>query len=334
MTAIDPRVRNVYTNTKIELYGDFKVKSITKNTIFPAKLIVTMTLVIILMTYAVSPVLAAAVTIAPVNPPLPECVIGRTDQPIADFFIRENVAAGMQDDGSIEIIPPPGTIFTNPGTFMVNEGDLLISDAVKAADGSYIGCTVKSASTVPSTIIVAGAQVRVDRSAAEGPQIYELKGSSVVENAAGDWANFDVAVSTALANVVTPAPSEEVNGGVFVIGSTSYTIGGATLTMDVAPYIKDSRTYLPVRYVAQALGIIDSNIMWDAAMQTVTLMKGDKVVQMKIGSNVLMVNGAAITLDAALEISNGRTCLPIALLANAFGATANWDAATQTVAIK
>ena len=60
--------------------------------------------------------------------------------------------------------------------------------------------------------------------------------------------------------------------------------------MDVAPYIKDSRTYMPLRFVAEAMGVTESNIIWDAVGQTVTLMKGDKVVQVKIGSNVLLIN--------------------------------------------
>ncbi len=276
----------------------------------------------------------APVTMAAASTALPECIIGKAGQTIADFTLKENVAGGMEDDKKVKITVPPGTLFTALGTATVTEGDLVISDFVKDTAGGYIQFTVKTESTVPSTVSFSGQLVRVDRTVAEGAQTYKCKGEAVVETAAGDWANFDVAAQAALATVVTPAPTEELNGGVFVIGSTSYTIGGATLTADVAPYIKDSRTYLPVRYVAQALGIIDSNIMWDAAMQTVTLMKGDKVVQMKIGSNVLMVNGAAITLDVAPEISNGRTCLPIALVANAFGATASWDAATQTVTIK
>ena len=35
------------------------------------------------------------------------------------------------------------------------------------------------------------------------------------------------------------------------------------MTMDVAPYIKDSRTFLPLRYVADALGVPDSNITFN-----------------------------------------------------------------------
>ena len=45
-------------------------------------------------------------------------------------------------------------------------------------------------------------------------------------------------------------------------------VGGATITMDVAPEITDGRTCLPVAWVAQAL---NANITWDATAQTVTI---------------------------------------------------------------
>ncbi len=124
-----------------------------------------------------------------------------------------------------------------------------------------------------------------------------------------------------------------VSPSVLTIGSSTYRIRGVSQTGDVAPYIKNSRTFLPIRPVAYALGIDDSHIMWDAASQTVTLSKDNRVVQLRIGSNIMTINGISITLDAAPEISNSRTCLPIALVAQAFGATVTWDAATQTVTI-
>lgn len=117
----------------------------------------------------------------------------------------------------------------------------------------------------------------------------------------------------------------------FEVGSTSYNINGYTQTMEVAPYVSNGRTYMPILYVANALSIQENDIKWDPHIQSITLMKGDKVVQLKIGSTTLLVNGAAIRMDVAPEINNGRTCLPISLIAQAFGAYASWDFETQTV---
>ncbi len=45
------------------------------------------------------------------------------------------------------------------------------------------------------------------------------------------------------------------------IGSTTLTVNGQAQTMDVAPLINDGRTYLPARWVAEALGF---SVDWDA----------------------------------------------------------------------
>ena len=65
--------------------------------------------------------------------------------------------------------------------------------------------------------------------------------------------------TAATVNVATVGTTATGGGGtaVFTIGQTSYTLNGQSVTMDVAPYIKDSRTFLPLRYVADALGVPD-----------------------------------------------------------------------------
>jgi hypothetical protein len=73
--------------------------------------------------------------------------------------------------------------------------------------------------------------------------------------------------------------------------------------------------------------------MWDAASQKVTIIKGSTVVQMTIGSTTMVLNGATITMDTAPEITSGRTCLPIAWVAEALNANIVWDATAQTVTV-
>jgi hypothetical protein len=53
-----------------------------------------------------------------------------------------------------------------------------------------------------------------------------------------------------------------------VIGSTALVVNGQTQTMDQAPVIQNGRTYLPARWVAEALGY---NVNWDAANKIVII---------------------------------------------------------------
>jgi hypothetical protein len=52
------------------------------------------------------------------------------------------------------------------------------------------------------------------------------------------------------------------------IGSTTLTVDGQAQTMDVAPVIKDGRTYLPARWVANVLGY---QVDWNAQYQIVII---------------------------------------------------------------
>ncbi|MGB4020097.1 MAG: copper amine oxidase N-terminal domain-containing protein, partial [Syntrophomonadaceae bacterium] len=149
-----------------------------------------------------------------------------------------------------------------------------------------------------------------------------------------DSFKYDTPASVAIAKNVTVPPVEVAGGtgsGTFVIGSNIYTVNGLTKVMDVAPYIKNDRTYVPYRYLALALGVAEDDIVWDAAAQKVTVTKGENTVEAVIGSTTLTVNGSAVTMDVAPEISNSRTMLPARFLAEALGATVGWDPATQTV---
>ena len=99
--------------------------------------------------------------------------------------------------------------------------------------------------------------------------------------------------------------------------------------MDVAPYIKDGRTFLPLRYVANALDVDDDNIIWDPVSKAVTIFKGDRIAQVTIGSKTMLVNGVTINMDVAPEITDERTMLPIRWMGQALGASIDWNAASS-----
>jgi hypothetical protein len=57
------------------------------------------------------------------------------------------------------------------------------------------------------------------------------------------------------------------------------------------------------------------------------------VIVLTIGKNVMMMNGRTSLLDAPPFIANNRTMVPLRAIAEAFGATVNWQAKTETVEI-
>ena len=125
-------------------------------------------------------------------------------------------------------------------------------------------------------------------------------------------------------------PGKTVPQAVFTVGNTSFTHLGMYRNMDVAPYLRDGRVFLPLRYVGVSLDVDEIN--WDG--QTATLVKDGVRVQVAAGSKRIVVNGQALTMDAAPELAPpGRIMLPYRYLAEAFEATVAWNQADRSVAI-
>ena len=85
---------------------------------------------------------------------------------------------------------------------------------------------------------------------------------------------------------------------------------------DVEPYIKNDRTLVPIRSIAEELGY---KVDWNSEKRTVTIKKDQSVVGLLIGSNQMNVNDKKISVDAPAEISQDRTFVPLRAIAEAFG---------------
>jgi hypothetical protein len=315
--------------------------------------------------------LTVAEIIAPITAEaasVPEVRIGSVNE-AGEITITEGEDGVIKKNEWITLDLPAGVRFANKPKVEVIEGDLRIDEgSVKTAkdgdqDDNQALFYVETDSTEASTIKVSNINYIVDRTVPEGDIKLSVKGDALVEvNDPSevedyyevnddDWVIIDgekaykldngkifsrtgSAAKVSNAKVVTPADSTYKSNAVFVIGDTNYTVNGVQMTADVAPYLKNDRTYLPVRYVATALGVADANIMWNEAEQSVVIIKGDRVVKLVIGSSTMMINGVPFTMDVAPEIVDpGRTMLPLRWVAQALGADVQWDAATQTVTI-
>ncbi|HHY66597.1 MAG TPA: copper amine oxidase N-terminal domain-containing protein [Alicyclobacillus sp.] len=268
-----------------------------------------------------------------------DVIIGLSNQPIGDITISEKVAGAFgkyaNSDNQVKLHLPGGVTWANTPSVKVTDGDLNITDVkVKDADIMF---TVSGESTKPSTITITGAQLKVDRTVAEGPIALKVQGNSpaYTSSKVPGWNASDTALKFNVANVVTPAPNQQKTVATFTLGSTTYTVNGQQQTMDVAPYLKnDGRVMLPVRFVANALGVNDNSVIWNQSDKSVTIFKGGNVVKMTLGSNTLIVNGTAVQMDVAPELYNdGRVMLPIRWVGQALNADISWDQATQTVTV-
>ena len=143
-----------------------------------------------------------------------------------------------------------------------------------------------------------------------------------------------VLVAFAASLIFFSAPvSASGNNVAFIIGLNKYFVNDQLpgVDMDVAPFIQDGRTFVPVRYLANALGVTDSNIEWDSVARQVYLKSNISTVTLVIGQAKITTNGRTKAIDVAPLIKSDRTFLPARYVAEALGFTVDWDDANKVV---
>ncbi len=276
--------------------------------------------------------------------------IGSDSANIGNLTLKEGAAGALTDDdnGLVEVLLPAGVTFGSTPTVSVTSGDLTIRNvSVDTYNNSgtqgVLRFYVDSESTTASTIAINGVNLRIDRTVPQGNIVAKVQGDGAANTAYhgfGDvtqtWKDsYRYAAQGTIATIGTQATGVESNAvtAIYTIGSTAYKVNGETRTAEVAPYVENGRTYLPVRYVAEALGVTPANILFDKATSMVTLIKGDRVVQLKLKTNQLTINGSTINMDVKAVTKANRTVLPIAWVGKALDATVMYDAAAKTVTV-
>lgn len=112
----------------------------------------------------------------------------------------------------------------------------------------------------------------------------------------------------------------------------SLVLDGSTVTgaTEVPPEIKDGRTMIPIRALAEPLG---ADVGWDQATRQVTLERAGVTIVMTVDSTTAYVNGKAVEMDVAPYITNGRTLIPARYVGEFFGQKVDWDGEKRQVVV-
>lgn len=107
---------------------------------------------------------------------------------------------------------------------------------------------------------------------------------------------------------------------VMTIDSKTILVNNEMDTLDVAPYVKDSRTYVPLRALAQSFG---AEVNWDEETGEITVDGNGTKVVLEVGKTTYTVNDNEKTMDVAPELDSaaGRTLVPVRFVAEALGYT-------------
>ncbi len=118
--------------------------------------------------------------------------------------------------------------------------------------------------------------------------------------------------------------------GVKVAELIDVEVNGKKLFFDQPAMIINDRTLVPMRVIFEELG---ATVSWDNATETVTAVKDGKTIKLKIGSNIMTINGETKTLDVSASIKNDRTMVPVRAVSEALGAKVEWDGVNSRVII-
>lgn len=312
----------------------------------------------------------------------PYTVEAKTTEVLIDYrYVPVNeIVITEADDGLLEkddviLLAVEKMDFEDAGSYEVTSGDLEV-DVEVYDGGNLLEIKVKDDSTEPSTVVISGLELYLDRTLPVGGYALMNIGewskdyghrqnnanNILWENSSTDKADYDpsnepvvsdpddckndhakaifkykeVICNDSYVEVVTQARDQDdytTNRKiVLTIGATTMAVGTETITLDTPAYINsENYTQLPLRAVSEAFG---ATVNWDDASRTVTIMMGQRVVSMTIGSKTMYVNGTPVAMNTAPEITNERTFVPVRDLANALGITKiDWNEASATVTL-
>lgn len=107
-------------------------------------------------------------------------------------------------------------------------------------------------------------------------------------------------------------------------------INGKSVVSDVAPFIDNNRTLVPIRVISENLGY---SVNWDNQTRKVTVKNNDKSIELTIGKKEVNINGTNSSIDVAPMIKSERTFVPLRFISESFDNDVNWDNNTRTVII-
>ena len=297
--------------------------------------------------------------------------LGHQFAPIGNFTIKES-RAGVLGEGEEVFITVTDNIFSElhiAGGFnaAVTSGDLQIRNLRTANNISFLGLSqtartganisfeIDRESTEASTIEFSNVQVRLANNVPQVNTSYDLVvwGPAIAQNYEGlrPTDNENVNRSDFFSTPGIRTPLVNAQGGGIGTGVSMLTnvvrvtvdnpimmVNNEQMAMDVFPYISPNSDSLmiPVRFVAMALGLDASRVIWSPQTSTATIDAGERIVQFRTNSNIMLINGIEFPmLNAAgqpvhSEVRDGRSFIPFRALAEALNVHVEWDAVTAT----
>ncbi len=119
------------------------------------------------------------------------------------------------------------------------------------------------------------------------------------------------------------------------IGSKKALVNEEVLNLDVAPFIEEDRTFVPLRFIAESF---QAKVDWNAQIKKIDITLEHplikKKIELKINSKIAYINGKETTLEVPpFIIPPGRTVVPLRFIAESFDSKVDWEPLVKNIII-
>ena len=120
------------------------------------------------------------------------------------------------------------------------------------------------------------------------------------------------------------------------LGQKNARVNGKATGLDVAPFVENGRTLVPLRFLGEQLGAV---FQWDEEDKEVTFTKGTTTIKMRLGDDEarIHIKGApskTVTLEVPAKIVLGRTVVPLRFVSENLEAVVRWNPSDRSIIVR
>ena len=259
---------------------------------------------------------------------------------VKDIVITEPTA-GLFEKNKTIYLKADRLDFEDGATVEITKGDIRVKEI--ETDGDILKLTIEKASSEASEIKISNIKFYLDGSLADGTYDLDLiteESDKYTNNVFGGFYEQSTEKGTHAAPSITlikdfvtisTTPRDKQQTPVIDRNTVSIAV---IEQQENSGYLQNGIIMVPLRAVVQ--GSCNENVVvqWDDETKTVVVRLGQRICSMKIGDNVVNVNGVITPMTTAPEIKNGRIFIPVQDLAYILGISENkiqWDREAMTV---
>lgn len=114
------------------------------------------------------------------------------------------------------------------------------------------------------------------------------------------------------------------------LGQAAYRTNGTLRNMDVTPLVQNSRTLVPLRFIAEALG---AQVEWDGEARQAHVFYEGRHMVFTIDELYVEVDGQRLTTDVPARLAQSRTLVPLRLIGETLGLQVDYEDTTRAVTL-